>query len=139
MRIEPPQNFGRSTLLFPSDGRLDPSTDLFDVATLLVQMLTGELVIRHMADNLGVNRLLLPVPPFFRGAVAGWLRTEDAPATWIQDCLVAMQGWLPRSMKEYEDFEVQPFDLREGFARASGMHIPLRDRDGRDLAGHLRA
>lgn len=93
------------------------------------EMLTGELVVRHMADNLGVNRLLLPVPPFLRGAVAAWLQTEDAPAVWIQDCLVAMQGWLPRSMKAYEHFSVQPFDLREGFARASGMHIPLRDRD----------
>ena len=93
------------------------------------EMLTGELVVRHMADNLGVNRLLLPVPPFGRGPVAAWLQTEDAPAPWIQDCLVAMHGWLPRSMKAYEDFAVRPFDLREGFARASGMHIPLRERE----------
>jgi uncharacterized protein YbjT (DUF2867 family) len=104
-------------------GSLDPVYDLG-----CGEMSSGSLLVRDLADNLGVERWILPVPRLFRWLVARWLSTPEAPAVWIDGMLEALPLLMPRRMTAWEHFDVRPTDLRTAFARAAGMDIPLRPR-----------
>ena len=100
---------------------LDPVYDLGSG-----EMRSGSLLVRDLADNLGVERWIVPLPGFTRWTIARWLATPELPAVWIDGMLEALPLLMPRRMTAWDHFDVQPTDLRTAFARAAGMEISLR-------------
>jgi len=100
--------------------QLDPVYDLG-----CGEMSSGSLLVRDLADNLGVERWIVQLPGFTRWSIARWLSTPALPAIWIDGMLEALPLLMPRRMNAWEHFDVQPVDLRTAFARAAGMEIPL--------------
>ena len=108
-----------------------PFGDVYDLGC--GEILTGGLLTRGLADNLGVSRWILPAPGWLRGPAARILGSGDFPAVAVDCALEALaSGLLPRRMSAWEDFEVQPMELRDALARAVGMIYPLRQqKEGR--------
>jgi uncharacterized protein YbjT (DUF2867 family) len=125
-RLEPiaVDDFARYAVAAVADG-----SDLDEIYDLgCGEMMTAELLVRELAENLGLERWIVPLPGFLRGAVARWLATPELPARWIEGMLEVLPGLLPRRMNAWEHFEVKPVDLRVAMAAAAGMEIPLRRR-----------
>lgn len=91
------------------------------------EILTGELLARGLADNLGVSRWILPVPALATPLAAALLGRRDFPGFAVASALEALRGGLlPRRMNAWEDFAHRPMELRDAMARAAGMVYPLR-------------
>jgi len=93
------------------------------------EMLTGGLLVRGFADNLGLSRWCVPAP---RGAVS-WIAWrgahEERPHAAVRVWMEALAaGLLPRGTRVWEHLDVEPIPLRQAMADATGMVLPLRRR-----------
>lgn len=92
------------------------------------EILTGGLLARGLADNLGVGRWVWALPGFLRGAMAGALSTPELPPSAVRHWLLALSGgMLPRGVGAWKAFQVRPLDLRTAMAFGVGMRYPLRN------------
>lgn len=102
------------------------------------ELLTGGLLARGIADNLGLSRWVWAVPGLFRGAMAGALATPAFPASAARHWLEALAGGLlPRGVGVWKAFRVQPVDLRLAMAHGVGMKYGLRA--GKERFGSWKA
>jgi len=96
------------------------------------ELLTGGLLTRGIADNLGVSRWVWSVPALFRGAMARALAGPAFPAAAARHWLDALAGGLlPRGVGAWKAFRVQPVELRTAMAYGVGMKYGLRSAKGR--------
>jgi uncharacterized protein YbjT (DUF2867 family) len=111
-----------------------PLDDVYDVGC--GEIITGGLLLRGLADSLGLSRWLVPVPAALGPPFAAALATDEFPASAVRIAFETIaRGFLARRMNAWSHFEVRPTDLREGLARATGMVFPVRKRgEGRFAA-----
>jgi len=103
------------------------------------EILTGGLLARDLADNLGLSRWVLGVPGFLAAVLVPALSHPDFPGIAVRRTLEALAGGLlPRGNAAWTTFPVQPADLRESMAAAAGMDYPIRKR-GQGRFGAWRA
>jgi uncharacterized protein YbjT (DUF2867 family) len=96
------------------------------------EILTGELLAKGLADNLGVRRWVVPLPRLLQPVAVGLLAGPELPARAVRRTLdAAARGLLPRRMTAWDAFAVRPVDLRMALAAATGARYPLRRRDDR--------
>jgi uncharacterized protein YbjT (DUF2867 family) len=100
------------------------------------EILTGELLVRGLADSLGFRRWFVPTPRLLVPAVAAVLATDSFPRAAVAHTLETLAaGLLPRRMNAWSHFDVQPSGLRESLAQATGMVLPVRKKgEGRFAA-----
>lgn len=93
------------------------------------EMLTGGLLLRGFADNLGLTRWCVPAPAMTAGWIAWLGASEERPAGAVRIWLEALaHGMLPRGTRVWEHLDVEPTSLRQAMADATGMVLPLRRR-----------
>jgi uncharacterized protein YbjT (DUF2867 family) len=108
----------------------EPKEGAFDLGC--GELLTGGLLARGIADNLGVSRWVWSVPGLFRGAVVGGFAGPAFPAAAVRHWLDALAGGLlPGGVGAWKAFRVQPVDLRLAMAYGVGMKYGLRSAKGR--------
>jgi uncharacterized protein YbjT (DUF2867 family) len=97
------------------------------------EMLTGGLLVRGLADNLGLARWIVPAPAMAAGWIARLGADEERPRGAVGIWLEALAGgMLPRGTRAWEHFAVEPTSLRQAMADATGMVLTLRRRgDGK--------
>ena len=91
------------------------------------EVFTGGLYARGLAENLGLRRLVLPAVLFPPRLVAPLYASDEFPGAAVAHLLEALRrGLRPKGVGAWEDFDVQPVELRFALAAAAGMTIPLR-------------
>lgn len=93
------------------------------------ELLTGGLLVSHLADNLGLSRWCAPMPPVASHLVAALGAHDERPRAavglWLD---MLSRGALPRGTKAWDDFPVRPIALHQAMADATGMILPVRRR-----------
>jgi uncharacterized protein YbjT (DUF2867 family) len=112
-------------------GPLDPVYDLG-----CGEILTAGLLVKGLAENLGLRRWIVPVPGMPVSAFAPLYATSEFPRPAVAHWLETLRrGLLPRRVNAWKHFSVEPIELRFALAQATGMMIPLRKRgEGRFAA-----
>ena len=108
-----------------ADSPLEPVYDL-----TCGEMMTNDLFVKGLAENLGLRRWVVPVPSFLRGVLAPLFASKEFPAPAVVawwECF-AEGRLLPRHLKAWEHFDVKPIEMRLAMANATGMAIPLRKK-----------
>jgi len=104
------------------DGPLD---EIYDVGC--GEILTGALLVRGLADSLGLSRWIVPVPFATLPWLAAALATEELPRAAAARMLETIAGGLlARRMNAWRHFAVRPAGIRAGLALATGMIVPVR-------------
>lgn len=107
-----------------------PFDDAYDLGC--GEILSGGLLAKGIAENLGLDRWVWSVPGVFRGATARALASPGFPAPAARHWLDALTpGLLPRGVAAWKAFAVQPVDLRQAMAAGVGMKYALRTGKGR--------
>ena len=108
--------------------RPEPPADVYDLGG--GEMLTGALLVKSLADNLGLARTVVPLPFAVGAWCVGRFADEEFPPVAAGHWLRALaSGLLPRRMNAWEDFELRPTPMNVALAEAVGMQIPLRSPD----------
>lgn len=114
-----------------------PFDDAYDLGC--GEILTGGLLAKGIAENLGVGRWVWAVPAALRGALAGLFAAPGLPAVAVRHWLEALAGGLlPRGVGAWTAFQVRPVELREAMAYGVGMKYAMR-RPGKERFGAWKA
>ena len=97
-------------------------------------MVTNGFFAQSLARELGLSRLVVPIPGFLRGLVARMMSGPDLPPDAAWAWLEAFAGTLlPRRMNAWDAFETRPAALAESLARSLGrtwVEPPRKPQEG---------
>lgn len=91
------------------------------------EILSGDLFVAEIAENLGLSRWRIPVPGFLIPWMAPLLARPNCPAAAVRIWLDSLRGGLlPRRMTPRDHFDVPVTSLRQAMADSVGMLLPPR-------------
>jgi len=92
-------------------------------------VVTHGFFVRSLARELGLSRLVVPVPGFVRNGVAPLLAGPEFPGAAARDMLEALaRHLLPHRMNAWDHFDVRPADAEETLTRSVGRRYAAAPR-----------